>query len=70
MTAGRMQHHRQLLWSHRWVIASAFGGKVSKANIDSFILYGAASSGVPEQIDPRVWDHVAEIQRTGKVVFD
>lgn len=70
MTCGSMEHHRQLLWSHRWVIASAFGGKVSKANIESFIRYGAASSGTPEKIDPRVLDLVAEIQRTGKVVFD
>lgn len=65
-----MEDQRQLLWCHRWVIVKAFEGKVSQAEIESFIRHGMASPGAAPPMPPGYHEKVAEILKTGKVVFD
>lgn len=52
------------------MIGKVLGGKERKGERESFIRYGATTSGSPEPNLPGVAEKMAEILRTGKVVFD
>ncbi len=48
---------------------AVIGGKERKSDRESFVRYGATSSGAPEPKLPGLDEACAEILRTGKVVF-
>lgn len=59
-----------MMLSHQWAIGCLFGSqKVGTQEIDSFLRYGIASTSSTEPRSQAVDDKVAEILRSGKVVF-